>query len=78
MKSMRNYKTTLCGVAVVVLAICLKQQWLDQETVMTAGLIATALGFGFAKDHNVTGGTKEQDSGSFISVSQTNPPKDQP
>lgn len=61
MKRLANYKTTLCGLAVIVLAVCLKQGWLDQETVMTAGMIATALGFGFAKDHNVTGGTTRQE-----------------
>jgi hypothetical protein len=61
MKNLGSYKTTLAALAVVVLAVCFKQGWLDQETVMTAGLVATALGLGFAKDHNVTGGTKRID-----------------
>lgn len=61
MKRLPNLKTTMCGIAVVLLAICLKKQWLDQETVMTAGMLVTALGFGLAKDYNVTGGTKSVD-----------------
>ena len=56
-----NYKTTLAAVAVVGLAVCFKQGWIDQETVILAGMAATALGLGFSKDHDATGGTRRVD-----------------
>lgn len=54
---MKNWKTTLAGVAVglITAATALHYITVDQATAITG--VLTALGLISAKDHNVTGGT---------------------
>lgn len=60
---MKNYKTTIVGAllaAVVAIQPLLSTGEIDYKQLVMAALIA-ALGY-FAKDHDVTGGTKGQDT----------------
>lgn len=57
---MKNWKTTVAGIAVGAIAAATALHWItvEQATAITAAL--TSLGLLAAKDSNVTGGTKQQ------------------
>lgn len=61
MKFPANSKTTLVGLCAIPLAMCLKMGWLDQESIMAAGLILVTLLAMVSKDHDATGGTRRVD-----------------
>lgn len=55
---MKNWKTTLVGLALIGAGIAVFIQTKDYTQAGAAILVGT--GFFFAKDNNVTGGTKQQ------------------
>ncbi len=57
---MKNWKTTVAGVAVGIVAALTAMHYItgDQATAILGAL--AALGLGLSKDHNVTGGSKQQ------------------
>lgn len=61
MKKFKNWKTTTCG-ALIAVGMYLSQQEDAMLKLIGQGLVVIApIIFGLvAKDHNVTGGTKEQ------------------
>jgi hypothetical protein len=54
---MKNLKTTLCGVAVLIAAVALIYVG---QTIVGVAIIPVGIGLINAKDDNVTGGTKQQ------------------
>jgi hypothetical protein len=56
---MRNWKTTLAGLS-AALALAAKFFSGEPITITDLAIVAAALGLFGAKDHNVTGGTKQQ------------------
>jgi hypothetical protein len=56
---MKNWKTSLIGVALIALGI-IGIKWTCVDGVTGGAIITAGVGFLAAKDHNVTGGTKEQ------------------
>jgi hypothetical protein len=51
---LRSYKTTICGVAVLVIAVLYNFKIIDQESVTFAISAVTALGFALSKDFNAS------------------------
>lgn len=56
----KNWKTTIAGVLVAVLAAATYFGWLTQDQSLSITSLLTALGLIAAKDSNVTGGNVEQ------------------
>jgi len=52
---MKNWKTTLAGVLAALVGFATYMNWIDTNIAVSIGSLAAALGFGFAKDNNVTG-----------------------
>ena len=52
---MKNWKTTLSGAIVAVLGFATYMGWITTETALAVGSFVTAIGFGVAKDNDVTG-----------------------
>lgn len=57
---MKNWKTTAAGIAVALVASLLALGHITEEQATAIGLFLTAIGFGYSKDNNVTGGTTKQ------------------
>jgi hypothetical protein len=52
---MKNWKTTLAGVIVAGVGFATYMQWISIETGVAILAFAGAIGFGVAKDNDVTG-----------------------
>lgn len=57
---MKNWKTTAAGISVALVAALLSLGYITEEQATAIGLLLTAIGFGYSKDKNVTGGTTKQ------------------
>lgn len=55
---LKNWKTTLSGVAIGLIATATYLGWITPDQGVSITSVLTALGFVVAKDNNVTGGTK--------------------
>jgi divalent metal cation (Fe/Co/Zn/Cd) transporter len=57
---MKNWKTNLAALIVAGIGIATAMHWITPEVGTAIVTIVTAIGFGVAKDSNVTGGNVEQ------------------
>lgn len=57
---MKNWKTTLSGIAVGLITAAAYLDWITAEQAMAITSMLTALGLIAAKDSNVTGGEVKQ------------------
>ena len=58
---LRSYKTTLCGFAVLVIAVLFNFKIIDQESVTFAIGVVTAVGFAMSKDFNASHSKDDKD-----------------
>lgn len=56
----KNWKTTLAAIIVAGVAAANALGWINAETAQGIIAAAAAIGLAYAKDSNVTGGTKKQ------------------
>jgi hypothetical protein len=55
---MKSWKTTICAVGCIGIAVLFKMKYIDMESTLAAIAIAAAMGFGVSKDYNVSGSNK--------------------